>query len=161
MKIKHAWKEGFYPTPEQETLLAQSFDYARFVYNNTLWFCTDADYKDGQSISHFEAKKRLVSFKAEFPFLADVSSVILQQTLRDQQEAFKNFWAGISKVQNERKLANKQKGSNNRAKARLRVARLHAKIVDCRAAHKASCAVAEFSSSKRCSGCGFVNESLP
>ena len=32
--------------------------------------------------------------KEEFPFLADVSSVILQQTLRDQQEAFKHFWAG-------------------------------------------------------------------
>ena len=40
----------------------------------------------------------------------------------------------------QRKLAKKQKGSSNRAKARLKVARLHAKIADCRmdATHKAS-----------------------
>ena len=40
----------------------------------------------------------------------------------------------------QRKLAKKQKGSNNRARARLKVARLHARIADCRtdATHKAS-----------------------
>ena len=91
MKLKRAYKERFYPTPEQEILLAQSFGCARFVYNNTLRYRTDAYYKDGQAIPHSEAEKRLVSLKKEFPFLADVSSVILQQTLRDQQEAFKNF----------------------------------------------------------------------
>ena len=91
MKLKRAYKERFYPTPEQEVLLAQSFGCARFVYNNTLRYRTDAYYKDGKSIPHSEAEKRLVLLKNEFPFLADVSSVILQQTLRDQQEAFKNF----------------------------------------------------------------------
>ena len=40
----------------------------------------------------------------------------------------------------QRELAKKQKGSNNRAKAKLKVARLHAKIADYRmdATHKAS-----------------------
>ena len=40
----------------------------------------------------------------------------------------------------QRKLAKKLKGSNNRAKARLKVARVHAKIADCRmdATHKTS-----------------------
>ena len=78
-------------------MLAQSFGCARFVYNDTLRFRTDAYYKDGTNISHSKAEKRLVSLKSEFPFLKDVSSVILQQTLRDQQEAFKNFWAGRTK----------------------------------------------------------------
>ncbi|WP_422462920.1 helix-turn-helix domain-containing protein, partial [Endozoicomonas sp. ALB115] len=36
MKTKRAFKERFYPTPEQEALLAQSFGCGRFVYNNTL-----------------------------------------------------------------------------------------------------------------------------
>ena len=40
--MKRAYKERFYPTTEQETLLAQSFGCARFVYNNTLRFRTDA-----------------------------------------------------------------------------------------------------------------------
>ncbi|WP_422472855.1 RNA-guided endonuclease InsQ/TnpB family protein [Endozoicomonas sp. ALB032] len=108
MKTKRAYKERFYPTPEQEILLAQSFGCARFVYNNTLRFRTDAYYKDGQSISHSEAEKRLVSLKTEFPFLADVSSVILQQTLRDQQEAFKNFWAGRAKYPKFKKRHSRQ-----------------------------------------------------
>ena len=38
VKTKRAYKERFYPTPEQEKLLAQSFGCARFVYNNTLRF---------------------------------------------------------------------------------------------------------------------------
>ena len=42
MKLKRAYKERFYPTPEQETLLAQSFGGSLFVYNNTLRFRTDA-----------------------------------------------------------------------------------------------------------------------
>ena len=97
MNTKRAYKYRFYPTTEQEKLLAQSFGCARFVYNDTLRFRTDAYYKDGTSISHSDVEKRLVSLKTEFPFLAEVSSVILQQTLRHQQEAFKNFWTGRAK----------------------------------------------------------------
>jgi putative transposase len=90
--MKKAFKERFYPTPEQALLLAKSFGCARFVYNNTLRYRTDAYYKDGNSISHAETEKRLVPLKKQFEWLAEVSSVILQQVLRDQQEAFKNFW---------------------------------------------------------------------
>ena len=108
MKLKRAYKERFYPTPEQETLLAQSFGCTRFVYNNTLRYRTDAYYKDGKSTPHSEAEKRLVSLKKEFPFLADVSSVILQQTLRDQQEAFKNFWVGRAKYPKFKKKHSRQ-----------------------------------------------------
>ena len=105
---KRAYKYRFYPTPEQEILLAQSFGCARFVYNNTLRFRTDAYYSDGKSVSHSEAEKRLVSLKKEFPWLNDVSSVLLQQCLRDQQEAFKNFWAGRAKYPNFKKKHSKQ-----------------------------------------------------
>ena len=97
MNTKRAYKERFYPTPEQVLLLAQSFGCARFVYNNTLKFRTDVYCNDGKSISHSMVEKRLVLLKAEFPFLSDISSVILQQTLRDQQIAFKNFWEGRAK----------------------------------------------------------------
>ena len=38
MHTKRAYKERFYPTPEQALLLAQSFGCVRFVYNNTLKF---------------------------------------------------------------------------------------------------------------------------
>ena len=108
MKTKRACKERFYPTSEQETPLAQSFGCARFVYNNTLRFRTDAYYKDGKSVSHSEVEKRLVSLKKEFLWLNDISSVLLQQCLRDQQEAFKNFWAGRAQYPNFKKKHSKQ-----------------------------------------------------
>ena len=63
MSTKRAYKERFYPIPEQALLLAQSFGCARFVYNNTLKFKVNAYYNDGKSISHSMAKKRLMSLR--------------------------------------------------------------------------------------------------
>lgn len=89
---KRAYKERFYPTSVQAELLAQSFGCARFVWNNTLAYRTEAYQQRGESVSHSSAEKRLVSLKAEFPWLRDVSSVILQQALRDQKAAFDNYF---------------------------------------------------------------------
>ncbi|MCE0731776.1 transposase [Halomonas sp. G15] len=89
---KRAYKERFYPTPEQAELLAKSFGCARFVWNNTLAYRTEAYQQRGESVSHSAAEKRLVALKAEYLWLKDVSSVILQQTLRDQKAAFDNFF---------------------------------------------------------------------
>lgn len=89
---RRAYKERFYPTPEQAALLVQSFGCARFVWNNTLAYRTEAYQQRGETVSHAAAEKRLVALKAEYPWLKDVSSVILQQTLRDQKVAFDNFF---------------------------------------------------------------------
>jgi putative transposase len=90
--MKRAYKERFYPNEQQTELLAKSFGCCRFVWNNSLKYRTDAYYEKGESIAHSELEKRLVPLKAEFEWLKDVSSVIFQQALRDQQESFKNFW---------------------------------------------------------------------
>ncbi|ARR50003.1 transposase [Photobacterium damselae subsp. damselae] len=90
--MKRAYKERFYPNEQQAELLAKSFGCCRFVWNNSLKYRTDAYYERGESIAHSVLEKRLVPLKAEFEWLKEVSSVIFQQALRDQQEAFKNFW---------------------------------------------------------------------
>lgn len=89
---KCAYKERFYPTSEQAALLAQSFGCVRFVWNNTLAYRSEAYQQHGESVSHSASEKRLVALKAEYPWLKGVSSVILQQTLRDQKAAFDNFF---------------------------------------------------------------------
>ena len=89
---KRAYKERFYPTPEQAMLLAQSFGCTRFVWNNTLAYRNEAYQQRGEPVLHAAAEKRLVALKADYPWLKDVSSVILQQTLRDQKVAFDNFF---------------------------------------------------------------------
>lgn len=90
--MKRAFKYRFYPNEQQTELLAKSFGCSRFVWNNSLKYRTDAYYERGESIAHSVLEKRLVPLKAEFEWLKEVSSVIFQQALRDQQEAFKNFW---------------------------------------------------------------------
>ena len=110
MKTKRAYKYRFYPTPEQETHLAQTFGCTRFVYNQILRWRTDEYYKNGNSINYTDASRQLTDLKKdpELQWLNDVSSVPLQQTLRHQQEAFKNFWSGRAKYPTFKKRNRKQ-----------------------------------------------------
>ena len=88
--MKRAIKERFYPTPEQAELLAKSFGCARFVYNNTLRWRTDKYYKEGIKVRNAETSARLVPLKEEFPWLKEVSNIVLQQALRNQERIDQN-----------------------------------------------------------------------
>lgn len=94
-----AIKQRFYPTPEQAQLLAQTFGCVRFVYNKILKWRTDAFYNDAQKINYNAASSKLTEIKKlpEFEWLNTVSCVPLQQSLRHQQTAFKNFFEGRAK----------------------------------------------------------------
>ena len=107
---KRAFKYRFYPTPEQEQLLAQTFGCVRFVYNHILRWRTDEYYKNGNSVNYNAASKQLTELKKnpEYQWLKDVSSVPIQQALRHQQTAFKNFWEGRAKYPTFKKRHAKQ-----------------------------------------------------
>ncbi|EBZ0493673.1 transposase [Salmonella enterica subsp. enterica serovar Infantis] len=94
--MKRAYKFRFYPTPDQVELLARTFGCVRFVYNSILRWRTDAYYERQEKIGYPQADKQLTALKAmpEYAFLRDVSAVPLQQAIRHQQDAFKNFFAG-------------------------------------------------------------------
>ncbi len=96
---KRAYKYRFYPTTEQAALLAQTFGCVRFVYNSILRWRTDAFYQRQEKIGYVGANARLTELKKdpELAFLSDVSCVPLQQCLRHQQTAFKNFFEGRAK----------------------------------------------------------------
>lgn len=97
--IKRAYKYRFYPTAEQAELLAQTFGCVRFVYNSILRWRIDAFYQRQEKIGYVGANARLTELKKdpELAFLSDVSCVPLQQCLRHQQTAFKNFFEGRAK----------------------------------------------------------------
>lgn len=96
---KRAYKYRFYPTTEQAELLAQTFGCVRFVYNSILRWRTDAFYQRQEKIGYVGANARLTELKKdpELAFLSEVSCVPLQQCLRHQQTAFKNFFEGRAK----------------------------------------------------------------
>ena len=95
MEIKRAYKFRFYPTPEQELILAKTFGCARFAYNYMLRLRTDAWFKEQKRVSYHETSAALTALKKqpEYAWLNEVSSVPVQQALRHLQTAFNNFFA--------------------------------------------------------------------
>ena len=96
---KRAYKFRFYPDQEQAELLAKTFGCVRFVYNTILRYRTDAYYQAKERVSYIGANAKLTEIKKqpELAWLNEVSSVPLQQCLRHQQAAFKNFFEGRTK----------------------------------------------------------------
>lgn len=94
--MKRAYKFRFYPSTEQIQLLAHTFGCVRFVYNFILNWRTDAFRQRKEKVSYAQASARLTILKRtpELAWLNDVSCVPLQQCLRHQQTAFKNFFEG-------------------------------------------------------------------
>ena len=99
MKVKRTYKFRFYPDLQQAKLLAQTFGCVRFVYNSILRYRTDAYHQAQTKVNYSGANAKLTEIKQlpEFAFLNEVSSVPLQQCLRNQQAAFKNFFEGRTK----------------------------------------------------------------
>lgn len=95
MDIKRAYRFRFYPTPEQEVILAQTFGCARFAYNYMLRMRTDAWYNQQKRVGYHETSAALTLLKKqpELAWLNAVSSVPVQQALRHLQTAFANFFA--------------------------------------------------------------------
>ncbi|MDZ8263467.1 transposase [Nostoc sp. ChiQUE01b] len=93
--MERAFRYRFYPTPEQEILLRQTLGCVRLVYNKALAARTEAWYQRQERIDYSDTSAMLTAWKKQedLSFLANVSSVPLQQGLRNLQKAFANFWA--------------------------------------------------------------------
>ncbi|GLS88987.1 transposase [Psychromonas marina] len=105
-----AIKQRFYPTKDQAELFAKTFGCVRVVWNNILKARTDSYYQDGKSISYNKASAMLTSLKKipEYDWLGEVASVALQQSIRNQQSAFKNFFDKRGKYPKFKSKKNKQ-----------------------------------------------------
>lgn len=110
MKQKKAYKYRFYPSEEQKHLLAQTFGCCRYVYNWALRERTDAYYQHGERLYYEGTAQRLVLLKKqkERVWLNDVSSVVLQQSLRHLDKAFRNFFEGRADYPTFKKKRNQQ-----------------------------------------------------
>ncbi|ATL87501.1 transposase [Streptomyces malaysiensis subsp. malaysiensis] len=98
-QVKRAFKYRFYPTDEQAAELSRTFGCVRLVYNKALEERTRAWYGEQRRISYVQSSAALTEWKKteELAFLAEVSSVPLQQALRHLQTAFGNFFAKRAK----------------------------------------------------------------
>ncbi|MEV4384104.1 transposase, partial [Streptosporangium sp. NPDC049644] len=88
-----------YPTPGQCQALARAFGCARVVFNDGLRVRRDAHAAKMAYISDAELSKRVITAAKKTPqraWLAEVSSVVLQQALADLNTAYRNFFASLA-----------------------------------------------------------------
>ncbi|WP_013320409.1 RNA-guided endonuclease InsQ/TnpB family protein [Gloeothece verrucosa] len=92
MKARYQFR--VYPTKDQQIAIARLFGCCRVVWNDALSFCQEK-YKQGEKKpSYGELSKRLTQLKksSEKEWLGEVSSIPLQQSLKDLEQAYSNFF---------------------------------------------------------------------
>ena len=82
-----------YPNKGQQNLINRTLGCCRLIYNKGLAMRNDA-YSNGEKIGYNQTSAMLTGLKkqADFAFLKDVDSIALQQSLRDLDRGFKNFF---------------------------------------------------------------------
>ena len=86
-------KFRIYPNREQQNLINQTLGCCRLIYNKGLAMRKDG-FAAGQKVGYVQTSAMLTDLKrqADFVFLRDVDSIALQQSLRDLDRSFKNFF---------------------------------------------------------------------
>lgn len=86
-------KFRIYPNKEQQTIINQTLGCCRLVYNKGLAMRNEA-YQNGNKIGYLQTSAMLTELKKQddFVFLKVADSVALQQSLRDLDRGFINFF---------------------------------------------------------------------
>lgn len=118
--MQQRWTYRCYPTVAQEEILARTFGSVRFVYNWGLAARSKA-FKDGRRLTYAKSDASLTVLKRqpEMSWLNDVSSVPLQQALRDLQAAYAAFFAKTSAYPSFKKKGGREAARYTRSVFRL------------------------------------------
>lgn len=93
--MEYSYKFRIYPNAEQQTLIQKTFGCARYVYN---YFLAQriAEYKTtGKSLTRFQQDKALTVLKQEIGWLRELDKCALQNSLKDLDTAYKNFFRSV------------------------------------------------------------------
>ncbi|MET9670249.1 RNA-guided endonuclease TnpB family protein [Streptomyces sp. NPDC006475] len=95
MQLRYSFR--VYPNGPQRSALARAFGCARVVFNDALRVREEARAAGLPFVPSGELSKRLTASKRtpERGWLGEVSSVVLQQSLRDLDTAYRNFFDGL------------------------------------------------------------------
>jgi putative transposase len=95
--IEKAYKYRIYPNKEQEKQLSKTFGSCRFVYNYYLNKRIEL-YKNEQQSSNYNAcSADLTQLKIELNWLKEIDKFALQNSLKDLDKAYQNFFREVKK----------------------------------------------------------------
>ena len=92
--MEKAYKFRFYPNKTQVQLLNNTFGCVRYIYNHFLELKQKLYETKKMSITYCDCSKKLTILKQEKEWLKDVDKFSLQNSLKDLDNAYKNFFSG-------------------------------------------------------------------
>ena len=87
-----AIKIRLYPTESQVTYINKQLGCCRFVYNQCLAYRKETYENEHKSVGSSDSIKHIVHLKSEYEWLKEVHSKVLQQSVRDMNRAYDNFF---------------------------------------------------------------------
>ena len=91
--IKRTYRFRIYPNPSQKELIEKTLGCCRQVYNDFLSMCIESYKADKNiTINKYDLIKLLPEYKETFPYLKEVDSIALQQTVAHLFDAYMNFF---------------------------------------------------------------------
>lgn len=87
-----AFKFRLYPTKEQANLINRTIGCCRYVYNHFLNRRIQLYRAEQKTLNYTACCKELTRLKQELPWLKEVDSMALQQSLKDLDSAYKHFF---------------------------------------------------------------------
>ncbi len=108
--IQRSYTFRFYPTSVQRQQLAMEFGHAWWVWNTALAWRGRQYRVHDKRVSGIDFSRQLTFLKKLGPYawLGEASATTLNQKLRDQDVAFRNFFAGRAKYPKFKKRAHGQ-----------------------------------------------------
>ena len=96
--MEYAYKFRIYPSKQQEALILRTFGCVRYVYNHYLNQRIRVYKSTEKSPTRFEQDKDLTNLKKqdETAWLKEVDKCALQNSLKNLERAYQNFFRGVS-----------------------------------------------------------------
>lgn len=96
--MQKAFKVTLIPNHKQEILINKSIGCARFVYNHFLALKQELYQTEQKTLTYNACSQRLTLLKKEIEWLQEVDKFALQNSLRNLETAYKNFFTDLKKA---------------------------------------------------------------
>ena len=102
--MQKAFKVTLIPNHKQEVLINKSIGCARFVYNHFLALKQKLYQTEQKTLNYNACSQRLTLLKKEIEWLQEVDKFALQNSLKNLETAYKNFFADLKKVKGKKNV---------------------------------------------------------
>ncbi len=103
--MQKAFKVTLIPNHSQAVLINKTIGCVRFVYNRFLALKKEIYETEKKTLNYNACSQRLTLLKKEIEWLKEVDKFALQNSLKNLETAYKNFFADLRKVKKRREQA--------------------------------------------------------